>query len=166
MLAKLNYEKFAQVWCAATSETSIPKERRIRKTSLKQGSWSSKKEGVSEASACITGWRILYDWRQSTLDGTQRRRMRNVNVFAFKIINLAAFVKNIGRMHEAIEQSKRYRTSHIEHVCDITVWNYELWNISHSKIIIVFGFVITIHFAKPLDRAFVSLSNGMQHGDE
>ena len=64
--------------CAVRSEMSIPNERRVRKISLKQGSWSSKMEGVSEISACITGWRILFDWRQSTLDGTQRRRMRNV----------------------------------------------------------------------------------------
>ena len=61
-------------------------------------------------------------------------------------------------MHEAIEQSKPYQTSHIEQVYDITVWNYELWNISHSKIIIVFGFVITIHFVIPLDKAFCSIA--------
>ena len=58
--------------CSGRSEMCVANERRVRKTSLKQGSWSSKKKGVSETSACITGWRILYDWRQSTLDDTQR----------------------------------------------------------------------------------------------
>ena len=41
--------------CAVRSEMSIPNQRHVRKTSLKQGSWSSKKEGVTETSARITG---------------------------------------------------------------------------------------------------------------
>ena len=51
------------------------------------------------------------------IEGNLRWMVRNVDVcatythvFAFKIINLAAFVKNVGRMHGAIEQSKRYQT--------------------------------------------------------
>ena len=60
-------------------------------------------------------------------------RTRNVDMYAtytrVYVLNCQSRCicnKNVGRMHEAIEQSKRYQTSHIEQVYDITVWNYEL----------------------------------------
>ena len=148
--------------CSGRSEMCVANERRVRKTSLKQGSWSSKKEGVSETSACVTGWRILYDWRQSTLDGTQRRRMRNVYtcvcVLNYQSHCICEKCRQDARGNRAKQalSNKSYWTS---------LWypSLELWNISHSKIIIVFGFVTTIYFVIPLDRAFFSLSNGMQH---